>query len=241
MWSSCQERPGFKSSLPSVQSHHHMSLEELVPAPTACLLGYMQLKPSGEYQKDTILLLLCQDALAVDAFSTSEQAFGAEKLLEAYRSGDPEAVRKSIASQSLFLDLDNQVRSHMHPYMIHDPEESRVWQLLQVSEPRGGIFPMPCKSVHRDSLPVVPGSKRDSPSAVPETVTIMARFEEMGISSKFFWQCTACQPFEWKTTQARPYRRVSTTSTSSVFGRSCCITTMKRCVRKTSPVLRARL
>lgn len=50
-----------------------------------------------------------QDALGVDAFSSSEQAFAAEKLLEAYRCGDAGAVRKSVASQNLFLDLDNQV------------------------------------------------------------------------------------------------------------------------------------
>ena len=50
-----------------------------------------------------------QDALEVPAFSGSEEAQVAEGLLDAYRTGDAEAVRQFVASHSLFLELDNQV------------------------------------------------------------------------------------------------------------------------------------
>lgn len=52
-----------------------------------------------------------QDALDVPAFSGSEEAQIAEGLLDAYRTGDAEAVRQFVASHPIFLELDNQVRS----------------------------------------------------------------------------------------------------------------------------------
>ena len=52
-----------------------------------------------------------QDALAVPVFSGSEEARVAEELLDAYRTGDAEAVRQCVASHAVFLELDNQVRA----------------------------------------------------------------------------------------------------------------------------------
>ncbi len=50
-----------------------------------------------------------QDASEVSAFSGSEEERVAEALLDAYRSGDSEAVQKCVASHAVFLELDNQV------------------------------------------------------------------------------------------------------------------------------------
>ena len=47
----------------------------------------------------------------MDAFSSSEEAFAAEALLEAYKLGSKKEVQQSIAKHSIFRDLDNQVRS----------------------------------------------------------------------------------------------------------------------------------
>ena len=52
-----------------------------------------------------------QDALDVPAFSGSEEAQIAEGLIDAYRTGDAEAVRQFVASHPIFLELDNQVCS----------------------------------------------------------------------------------------------------------------------------------
>ena len=46
------------------------------------------------------------------AFGGSEEAQVAEGLLDAYRTGDAEAVRQFVASHSIFLELDNQVSSN---------------------------------------------------------------------------------------------------------------------------------
>ena len=54
-------------------------------------------------------LPVLQDALDVPAFSGSEEARIAEGLIDAYRTGDPEAVRQFVASHPVFLELDNQV------------------------------------------------------------------------------------------------------------------------------------
>ena len=51
----------------------------------------------------------CQDALGVPAFSTSQEAFAAEDLFNAYRSGDAAAV-KALVAKPLFRTIDNQVR-----------------------------------------------------------------------------------------------------------------------------------
>ena len=48
----------------------------------------------------------------MDAFSSSEEAFAAEALLEAYELGSKQEVQQSIAKHSIFRDLDNQVRSY---------------------------------------------------------------------------------------------------------------------------------
>ena len=50
-----------------------------------------------------------QDASDVPAFNGSEECRIAEGLMDAYRTGDAEAVREYVASHSLFLELDNQV------------------------------------------------------------------------------------------------------------------------------------
>ena len=51
-----------------------------------------------------------QDAMGVDSFASSDGAFAAEALFEAYKSGDVEEVRKCIQNNSTFMELDNQVR-----------------------------------------------------------------------------------------------------------------------------------
>ena len=50
-----------------------------------------------------------QDALGVDAFTSSDEAFAAEALLEAYRSGDPDAVASVVKAKACFASMDNQV------------------------------------------------------------------------------------------------------------------------------------
>ena len=51
-----------------------------------------------------------QDALEVDSFSQSEEAFAAESLFDAYRTGSAEDIKRCISKRSIFTDLDNQVR-----------------------------------------------------------------------------------------------------------------------------------
>jgi hypothetical protein len=53
--------------------------------------------------------LRVQDALGVPAFSTSQEAFAAEDLFNAYLIGDATAV-KAIVAKPLFRTIDNQVR-----------------------------------------------------------------------------------------------------------------------------------
>ena len=50
-----------------------------------------------------------QDALNVDAFSSSDEAFAADALFLAYKSGQEDSVRKLIKDKSIFKNLDNQV------------------------------------------------------------------------------------------------------------------------------------
>lgn len=52
--------------------------------------------------------IVVQDALEVAVFTTSEEAFGADDLFNAYRSGSADEVKAVIASKSLFMNLDNQ-------------------------------------------------------------------------------------------------------------------------------------
>ncbi|KAK9815390.1 hypothetical protein WJX72_002807 [[Myrmecia] bisecta] len=50
-----------------------------------------------------------QDALGVDNFTSCEEAFAADALFDAYKTGDAEEVRKVLAAKHIFKDLDNQV------------------------------------------------------------------------------------------------------------------------------------
>eukprot|EP00891_Asterochloris_glomerata_P009374 jgi/Astpho2/9374/Aster-01643 len=50
-----------------------------------------------------------QDALAVESFTSSKEAFAADDLMEAFRSGDAAQVQKVVADNFLFRELDNQV------------------------------------------------------------------------------------------------------------------------------------
>lgn len=43
------------------------------------------------------------------AFTTSEEAFAAEELLNAFRSGDADQVTRLIKPNSVFMNIDNQV------------------------------------------------------------------------------------------------------------------------------------
>ncbi|KAL6771486.1 SNAPG1 [Auxenochlorella protothecoides x Auxenochlorella symbiontica] len=50
-----------------------------------------------------------QDALAVSAFCTSNEAFAAEALFDAYRTAFPAAVAAAVSGNQAFLHLDNQL------------------------------------------------------------------------------------------------------------------------------------
>ena len=50
----------------------------------------------------------------MEPFSSSDEAFAAEALFQAYRSGDAAQVRQCVASTRTFLELDNQVRCGMN-------------------------------------------------------------------------------------------------------------------------------
>lgn len=47
-----------------------------------------------------------QEVLGVDMFATSDEAFAADALFEAYRSGNAELIRKVVASKTVFKFLD---------------------------------------------------------------------------------------------------------------------------------------
>ena len=108
-----------------------------------------------EPMRATALLPLgLQDALGVEAFSRSEQAFAAEDLFNAYQSADAGAIRKCISSKPIFLDLDNQVHSCLVPLQptFHGPHIllSEPWaasclqdNITQVAGCAGGT---PCKA-----------------------------------------------------------------------------------------------
>lgn len=51
-----------------------------------------------------------QDALSVDCFLSSDEAFGAEALLDSYRTADADTIKAAIASKHCFTSLDNQVQ-----------------------------------------------------------------------------------------------------------------------------------
>ena len=55
------------------------------------------------------LVVILQDALAVESFTSSKEAFAADDLMEAFRSGDAAQVQKVVADNFLFRELDNQV------------------------------------------------------------------------------------------------------------------------------------
>ena len=57
-----------------------------------------------------------QDALGVSAFSSSQEAFVAEALFEAYRSQDAEAVKRVVKAKHVLSDLDNAVRPNWPIY-----------------------------------------------------------------------------------------------------------------------------
>ena len=57
------------------------------------------------------LVVILQDALAVESFTSSKEAFAADDLMEAFRSGDAAHVQKVVATNFLFRELDNQVSS----------------------------------------------------------------------------------------------------------------------------------
>ena len=59
-----------------------------------------------------------QDALGVSAFSTSHEAFAAEDLINAYRTGDAAAV-KAVAAKPLFKTIDNQVHNQLCNRQLH--------------------------------------------------------------------------------------------------------------------------
>lgn len=50
-----------------------------------------------------------QDALTVQNFTTSEEAFAAEDLCNAFRSGDADKITALIKPTSLYMQLDSQV------------------------------------------------------------------------------------------------------------------------------------
>ena len=61
---------------------------------------------SGAIEAQTACFV--QDALGVPAFSTSQEAFAAEDLFGAYRTGYAAAV-KALVAKPLFRTIDNQV------------------------------------------------------------------------------------------------------------------------------------
>lgn len=50
-----------------------------------------------------------QDALSVEDFASSDEAFAADELLAAYRSADSEAIAAALKRHHSFIHLDNQV------------------------------------------------------------------------------------------------------------------------------------
>ena len=56
-------------------------------------------------------MVILQDALAVESFTSSKEAFAADDLMEAFRTGDAAHVQKVVATNFLFRELDNQVSS----------------------------------------------------------------------------------------------------------------------------------
>ena len=67
--------------------------------------------PAAGQRPPSRLAVILQDALAVESFTSSKEAFAADDLMEAYRSGDAAHVQKVVATNFLFRELDNQVCS----------------------------------------------------------------------------------------------------------------------------------
>lgn len=66
---------------------------------------------AGTHSLIQILICRCyaQDALTVQNFTTSEEAFAAEDLLNAFRSGDADQITGLIKPTSMYMQLDSQV------------------------------------------------------------------------------------------------------------------------------------
>ena len=67
--------------------------------------------PATGQRPPSRLGVILQDALAVESFTSSKEAFAADDLMEAFRSGDAAQVQKVVATNFLFRELDNQVSS----------------------------------------------------------------------------------------------------------------------------------
>ena len=67
--------------------------------------------PAALQHLPSSIMVVLQDALAVESFTSSKEAFAADDLMEAYRSGDAAHVQKVVATNFLFRELDNQVSS----------------------------------------------------------------------------------------------------------------------------------
>lgn len=50
-----------------------------------------------------------QDALGVENFSSSDEAFAADSLFDAYRSGEAAVIQETVKRNAVFTNLDNQV------------------------------------------------------------------------------------------------------------------------------------
>lgn len=70
-----------------------------------------------------------QDALGVSNFSSSDEAFVAEALFEAYRSQDVEEVKRVVKAKHVLSDLDNAVRLPL-PWRPHLCSHSQSVQLV---------------------------------------------------------------------------------------------------------------
>lgn len=59
--------------------------------------------------------------MEVELFASSDEAFAAEALFQAYRSGHAEEVKQCVASTHAFLELDNQVRTAWLIVFLFEP------------------------------------------------------------------------------------------------------------------------
>lgn len=68
--------------------------------------------PSAALRLSSLSLQVYQDVMDVASFASSEEAFSADALFEAYRSGKPEKVKAVVAAKSAFKHMDSQVRRY---------------------------------------------------------------------------------------------------------------------------------